>query len=167
MADGNASPAQHERGLLALNIPNARRFLRTGSSMESRSVTVCGLKWKLEVKREEVTIGHGRKKESSSYLGAKISCTAGDAQNLIHVKAKCRLGVRHATKADLEKDWACTLTFDPEEDGGDDDGEVLFEFAGDKRFASIEVCKIEMNVSVLFSLTKLRFHTLISSESTP
>lgn len=135
MADGNASPAGHERGLLALNIPNARRFLRSGSSKESRPVTICGLNWKLEVAREEMNIGDGRKKELIAYLAATIPCTIDDAKNSNTVKAKCRLRVRHATDNDLEQEWTNSLTYDPETD----DAEEELKFVDESWLASVQV----------------------------
>ncbi|KAH7699058.1 hypothetical protein AAVH_33839, partial [Aphelenchoides avenae] len=134
MADCNVSPAQRGRGLLALNITNARRFLRSNSIKESRSIAVCGFNWKLKVDRRQMLIGSGRKKSSCSYLTTKISCTVSDAQRSTQVKAKCRLRVRHATANDLEKTWTNSLSFNADED----DGVEELGFAKDNWLDSIE-----------------------------
>ncbi|KAH7710986.1 hypothetical protein AAVH_21721 [Aphelenchoides avenae] len=107
MADGNTSPAQRGRGLLALNITDGRRFLVGGGSKESRAVSVCGFTWKFETRVS--VYGRGRNKASVSTLRAVVSCSVVDPQNPIDVKAKCRWRVRHATHDGLEKAWTNSL----------------------------------------------------------
>ncbi|KAH7696414.1 hypothetical protein AAVH_36514, partial [Aphelenchoides avenae] len=134
MADAHDSSVQRGRGLLALNITNARSFLQCGSSKQSRPVTVCGINWKLEVERREATVDIGRKKVTSSRIAAKILYTVNDAQTSIHVKAKCRIRVRHATANDLKTERINALSFDAKTD----DAELERKFYEQDWLAGIE-----------------------------